>query len=512
MAGSSGRAELVQLLADRRYEDALELLRAARQKAPEVPEISRGIQLLKQRLLRRYLHQLGDLDRVPAVILDDASLDALDLGDEERELLRLVDGVSSFGDLVLESRFGRFATYRMLTALLSKGVISASDEPPGAQTDPGGPEAQIEYDMLVEETPLPEIIPPETLPKEDSGIVTGRVVPRRWEVNDKAAEEIPFEPPRRSRRLVWVGAFVGVAALAAGAAWWFRLTDGWFETSAEQSVATEPRLAPATHTAAPARVNAEPSVLAKANLNPTPSATLPPSAVVTGAAAGTETIAAANPAPGTEPTPSANPAPAPSPRPSPEPNPAPSPSPQPSPGPTPSANPSPSPPPSPGPSPSASPSPSPPPSPEPTPSAKPAPSSSPPPSPSAKPIPVASAKPARRAAPEPPPPAPPAAPLPTPSHELVEHTIALIEPALRSCYLAVTQRLHLPAATKIQVSLTIDEAGLARDLDTDVGRPPGLIDCVRETSGRLRRGEPATPLGAVRASFTVSLPDATAAE
>ena len=82
MAGTAGRAELVQLLADRRYEEALDILRLARQKAPDVTELARGIQLLKQRLLRRYLHQLGDLDRVPQLGVDLESEEGGELGDE----------------------------------------------------------------------------------------------------------------------------------------------------------------------------------------------------------------------------------------------------------------------------------------------------------------------------------------------------------------------------------------------------------------------------------------------
>src|SRR5262249_27653479 len=86
------RAELEQLLAERRYEEALELLFEARRLNPTAPEISRGIQLLKQRLVRRYLHQIGNLDHVPKLAASESELEERKLEEEERELLRLVDG------------------------------------------------------------------------------------------------------------------------------------------------------------------------------------------------------------------------------------------------------------------------------------------------------------------------------------------------------------------------------------------------------------------------------------
>ena len=107
------------------YEEALSLLLAARQHAPDIAEILRAVQLIKQRLVRRYLCHLGDLDRVPRLVVAANALDELDLEAEELEIVRLVDGVSSFGDIVLESRFGRLETYRRLAQVLARGVIVA---------------------------------------------------------------------------------------------------------------------------------------------------------------------------------------------------------------------------------------------------------------------------------------------------------------------------------------------------------------------------------------------------
>jgi hypothetical protein len=110
------RVELEQLLAERRYEEALQLLYAARRATPDAAEISRGIQLIKQRLIKRYLHQIGNLDQVPRAA---EGLDTGTLHDEEVELVRLADGISSFGDIAHESRLGRFETYKRLAALIA---------------------------------------------------------------------------------------------------------------------------------------------------------------------------------------------------------------------------------------------------------------------------------------------------------------------------------------------------------------------------------------------------------
>ena len=133
------RAELEQLLAQKRYEEALELLYTARRRRPEVVELARGIQLLKQRLVRRYLRRLGNLDHVPRLVRPD--VEGMPLSEEARGLLRLIDGISSFGDVAHESRLGRFETYRMLAQFVDEGLINA-----GPAADPAA-------------TPLPQPLP-----------------------------------------------------------------------------------------------------------------------------------------------------------------------------------------------------------------------------------------------------------------------------------------------------------------------------------------------------------------
>jgi hypothetical protein len=132
------RAELEQLLASKRYEEALQLLHAARWSVPDAAEISRGIGLLKERLVRGYLRRIGNLDVIPRRTGDLAGTDA-SFSEEERTLLRLVDGISSFGDIANQSMLGRFETYRALVRFLDDGIVAApaSSEPPAAGTGRG---------------------------------------------------------------------------------------------------------------------------------------------------------------------------------------------------------------------------------------------------------------------------------------------------------------------------------------------------------------------------------------
>jgi hypothetical protein len=84
-----------------------------------------------------------------------------------------------------------------------------------------------------------------------------------------------------------------------------------------------------------------------------------------------------------------------------------------------------------------------------------------------------------------------------PSRDVVDQTLARIEPAFRTCYAAARR------TGPVRVSLTIDEAGIAHDLETDPGSAPALVDCVRTKSDRLHRGDAPADVGVARVSFTV---------
>ncbi|MEZ4372157.1 MAG: tetratricopeptide repeat protein [Polyangiaceae bacterium] len=120
---------LEQLLAGKRYEEALDLLYRARNQSPTDASISRGIRVIKDRLILAYVRRLGDLEQVPAPTGVRASLDS-----EEMIVLRLVDGIASLGDVIRSSTIGKFNTYRSLHRLLNSNLIQL--EPPAESSLP----------------------------------------------------------------------------------------------------------------------------------------------------------------------------------------------------------------------------------------------------------------------------------------------------------------------------------------------------------------------------------------
>ncbi|MEZ4233947.1 MAG: hypothetical protein R3B89_32535 [Polyangiaceae bacterium] len=118
--------QLKLLLEGKRYEEALELLLRVRAQSPEDPAISRGIRLLKDRLVLSYTRRLGDLERV----LSRGETPIEPLSRSETTIYELVDGIASIEDVVHASSLGRFETYRCLVKLLGRGVICLAEAAP----------------------------------------------------------------------------------------------------------------------------------------------------------------------------------------------------------------------------------------------------------------------------------------------------------------------------------------------------------------------------------------------
>ena len=98
MSLDSLSALTVELIREKRFEEALTLLYTAHGEAPRDQSISRSINVVKQRLLREYRAEIGDLSQVPKLALDDALIEELPLSDDERELVPLIDGLEIEND------------------------------------------------------------------------------------------------------------------------------------------------------------------------------------------------------------------------------------------------------------------------------------------------------------------------------------------------------------------------------------------------------------------------------
>lgn len=116
------RAALEALLHDKRYEEALALLYRARDRTPQDPALSRSIRALKEHLVLCFSRELGSLDRIPVLVASDEAL--AKIAPEQRQVLRLIDGLATFGDVLVSSRLGRFETYRLLASMLKRGTIT----------------------------------------------------------------------------------------------------------------------------------------------------------------------------------------------------------------------------------------------------------------------------------------------------------------------------------------------------------------------------------------------------
>src|SRR5688572_17146896 len=108
------RADVVALLREKRYEEALAALYRARSESPGDPELQRSIDQLKEFLVGAYAKRLGGLDQIakPIPLSAVRSPDAV-------LLARYIDGTSTFGDLAQMCPLGQLRTLQVLIGLYS---------------------------------------------------------------------------------------------------------------------------------------------------------------------------------------------------------------------------------------------------------------------------------------------------------------------------------------------------------------------------------------------------------
>lgn len=122
---SFDRAQFIELLRGKQYEEALEALYKMHQAVPDNASVSRGIQVVKEKLLAEYLERIGNLDMVVAP----SGAPGVRPSSDEVEVMRLTDGIASLGDVLSSSRLGRFATARTLCGLIDRGALVVGAAP-----------------------------------------------------------------------------------------------------------------------------------------------------------------------------------------------------------------------------------------------------------------------------------------------------------------------------------------------------------------------------------------------
>lgn len=155
------RLQVQRMIQERRFEDALDVLLAARGQAPNDESIARSIRLLKERLMRQYIERIGNLDRVPRATL--GTVHPSSLGAEAQEVLRLIDGATAVDDILLSSRLGQFRTLRTLVTLNERMLISLAS---GSSASLAPTSDGIVDRVLADETSTVNPMPPEPPPSE----------------------------------------------------------------------------------------------------------------------------------------------------------------------------------------------------------------------------------------------------------------------------------------------------------------------------------------------------------
>lgn len=160
----------VELIRERRLEEALALLYTAHGEAPKDQAISRSINVIKQKLTREYRAEIGDLGQIPHLTVDEALIDELDLLDEEREVLRLVDGIVALDDVVQTAGLGALQIYRVLAQLLRRNLIVM--KAPSPVSEPVKAKRVVEDSPRTKTAPFrPVLVPP--APPEPAAAATG---------------------------------------------------------------------------------------------------------------------------------------------------------------------------------------------------------------------------------------------------------------------------------------------------------------------------------------------------
>ncbi|WP_437550771.1 TRP-like protein [Sorangium sp. So ce295] len=120
------RAEIVRLVREKRYEEALAVLYRARAESPGDRELQASIERIKEFLAGAYAKRLGGLDQVagPIPVSAGRSPDAL-------LVARYIDGSSTFDDIIQMCPLGRLRTLQVLVGLYTGREMASpfSDRP-----------------------------------------------------------------------------------------------------------------------------------------------------------------------------------------------------------------------------------------------------------------------------------------------------------------------------------------------------------------------------------------------
>ena len=149
------RSDVLVLLRQKRYEEALARLYQARTETPGSTELQKGIDQVKEFLVGSYAKRLGGLDQI-AQPVEPAAGRSPDMV----LLSRYIDGVTTYGDLAAICPLGRLRTLQVLTEIYAKAA-----EPPASNARLVTQPVDAEPETARSPTTIP---PPAAPPVDDS--------------------------------------------------------------------------------------------------------------------------------------------------------------------------------------------------------------------------------------------------------------------------------------------------------------------------------------------------------
>jgi hypothetical protein len=128
------RADVLVLLREKRYEEALARLYQARAEAPDSVELQKSLEQVKEFLIGAYAKRLGGLDKVAERVPP-----ATGRSPDVVLLSRYINGVSTYGDLAEMCPLGRLRTLQVLIEMYAREPAAAVPVAPVPEAPYSGP-------------------------------------------------------------------------------------------------------------------------------------------------------------------------------------------------------------------------------------------------------------------------------------------------------------------------------------------------------------------------------------
>jgi tetratricopeptide (TPR) repeat protein len=190
------RADILVLLREKRYEEALARLYQARSESPDSAELQKGIDQVKEFLIGAYAKRLGGLDQIARPIAPAAGRSP-----DIVLLSRYIDGTSTYGDLAEMCPLGRLRTLQVLMEMYPRPSV------PAALAEPGVPYARPRSLEPAAKPALPAAFEPpsDEAPPDTARSVSAIRIEPRVEAIEPVRERLESPEDRRYRELFELG-------------------------------------------------------------------------------------------------------------------------------------------------------------------------------------------------------------------------------------------------------------------------------------------------------------------